>query len=724
MADENIDDLSESAQEGAYSIREFVRAVSSGANISEEKLKAFARANGIAIDALLGFTNAYKSAKQTLVNIGSMAGAVGKGNTSFNVLNSTITSLSNVVGELLGTIPLVGGALKGLTQAAGQATNYMLDQYQTAYGAFEQLSQAGAAGAGGIEDIRRQFSELGMPIEAMSAIVTRNSQRLAGLSGTVLDASKQFTSTAGAMKKADEAGNRLDMQLRVLGYSSDEIADTMIQYADLQRRFGAQQTLSNEQLAAGTLAYGKELDAIAKLTGMSRKQLQTEMDQMMLNERFAAKIRDMQLNGQEAAAKELQAAVLAQTAMGNKQMASAIMAAATGFYTTPEAQAAAATIPGFAENVSALAAGSMKMNQFTQNLQDSAIIAEQQYRGLAQATGNNTIATRMYNEQLNLATRDAGKIGEAIDGAYNAIDQGTQFPDEATQNLAGARADLEQAASNISLLATEFQTVTAGVKTFAAAINDVTQWVYDNISNVPANVQTPGQNAVAVEQRAKMGQELESIRKQLETETDPERIAELNTRLDELNKSITQLTAGMNEYYQRTQPTVGGKAARPTPGSLEPIMPGTPLYESIKSGERQVPEGMYLFEPKKPEVKTPTEPEVKTPTEPEIKAPIPELTAPTTKLGPAAPATLETQQSLAYGGVATGPKSGYRATLHGTEAVVPLEGNKIPVEIKDTRDMKPQIDLMERQIAKLDAVIDAIQRHTAVSEKMFRANYS
>jgi chromosome segregation ATPase len=712
MADENtegFDAANDAAQESAYSLREFVRALSAGSAMSEAKLKAFADANGIATHQLQGLAASIKNAKATVSAVGSMAGAIGKGNTNFNVLNQTIGAVTNTIGSLLSMIPLVGGALQGLTVAAGQATNYMIDQYQSAYGAFENLSQVGAAGAQGIEDIRTQFGELGLPIEAMAAIVAKNSQRLAGLSGTVLDASKQFTSTAGAMKQLDDQGNSLDMQLRVLGYSSDEIADAMIQYADLQRRFGAQQTLSNDQLMAGTLAYGKELDAIAKLTGMNRKQLQSEMDQMMLNERFAAKIRDMQLNGQTEAAKELQAAVLAQTAMGNKQMASAIMAAATGFYTTPEAKAAAATIPGFMENVNGLVNGTQKMRGFTQNLQDSAKIAEEQYRGLAMATGNNTVATQMYNEQLNLATRDAGKIGEAIDGAYNAIDQGSQFPEEATKNLAGAKISLENASATISMLATDFKAVASGVKTLAVAIDETVNWIRNTINAKPTQVDTREQQTIAIQQRAQMSDELKAIKEQLQNETDPTRIAELNARLDVLNKSITQLTAGINDYYQRTQPTTGGKAARPAPGSSEPIMPGTPLYDQVKSGERELPKGMYLFEP------------APTTAEPVTVGP---KTPAATSTNLAEPSVPETQQSLGYGGVATGPRSGYRATLHGTEAVIPLENQKIPVEIKDSRDMKPQIDLMERQIAKLDAVIDAIQKHTAVSEKMFRSNYS
>ena len=40
-------------------------------------------------------------------------------------------------------------------------------------------------------------------------------------------------------------------------------------------------------------------------------------------------------------------------------------------------------------------------------------------------------------------------------------------------------------------------------------------------------------------------------------------------------------------------------------------------------------------------------------------------------------------KSFAYGGVASGPQSGYQATLHGNEAVIPLGNDKaVPVEMR------------------------------------------
>jgi hypothetical protein len=768
MADQNPEDIIDLG----HAIEAALEAVRRGADIPADAMRTL---EGAARRAARSQEELDQEAKQLRASfaaagtsLAGMIGAVGKGNTSFNVLNSAITAVSGVVGELLSVVPLVGGALKGLTVAAGQATSYMIDQYQSAYGAFENLSQVGAAGAQGIEDIRTQFGELGLPIEAMAAIVAKNSQRLAGLSGTVLDASKQFTATAGAMKQLDDQGNSLDMQLRVLGYSSDEIADTMIQYADLQRRFSAQQTLSNEQLTAGTLAYGKELDAIAKLTGMSRKQLQSEMDQMMLNERFAAKIRDMQLNGQEAAAKELQAAVLAQTAMGNRQMASAIMAAATGFYTTPEAKAAAATIPGFADNVGQLASGSIKMAEFTQNLQDSAKIAEEQYRGLAMATGNNTVATQMYNEQLNLATRDAGKIGEAITGAYTAIDQGTTVQDETTKNLAGAKISLENASAAISMLATDFPVVADGVKTLAVAIDETVQWIRKTLNESPNYA---AQETQARETLAQIADTEKQLRDHLAgiNPISEDKVTELNNHLAELNKKLANqkdtywdgwtssrpITPETRDLYMQMDATQRrlDKELYEQPAILGDNSIGKQIRDAFVDEEQLAQEKEQKRKPYEPkDVVAPTEPstmdkigdwlyeslggdleslknKVAEPVKIGPKQQTPSTTIPTTpSISPTttAPESLSNPETnLQQSSVSSGPKSGYQPALTAVNnAITGDELKKQTVEIKDSRDMKPQLELLEKQTGMLAALLDEFKKNTNVNEKMFRSNYS
>jgi hypothetical protein len=92
---------------------------------------------------------------------------------------------------------------------------------------------------------------------------------------------------------------------------------------------------------------------------------------------------------------------------------------------------------------------------------------------------------------------------------------------------------------------------------------------------------------------------------------------------------------------------------------------------------------------------------------------------------PSAKATaghIHAQVSAANGGVATGPKSGYAATLHGTEAIVPLpDGKMIPVEMPGIDiSMSEQNDILEQQLDRLDEMIQFMKKQNNTSEKILQ----
>jgi hypothetical protein len=71
-----------------------------------------------------------------------------------------------------------------------------------------------------------------------------------------------------------------------------------------------------------------------------------------------------------------------------------------------------------------------------------------------------------------------------------------------------------------------------------------------------------------------------------------------------------------------------------------------------------------------------------------------------------------------FGGVVSGPKSGYQATLHGTEAVVPLpNGRNIPVEMTGQDN-----GMLTAQLDKLDELIRIMQNQVSVSTKILQAS--
>jgi hypothetical protein len=75
------------------------------------------------------------------------------------------------------------------------------------------------------------------------------------------------------------------------------------------------------------------------------------------------------------------------------------------------------------------------------------------------------------------------------------------------------------------------------------------------------------------------------------------------------------------------------------------------------------------------------------------------------------------EASAELGGILSGPKSGYQAMLHGTEAVVPLpNGRNIPVEVRNQDS-----GMMSAQLDKLDELVRVMQNQLSISTKILQA---
>jgi hypothetical protein len=74
----------------------------------------------------------------------------------------------------------------------------------------------------------------------------------------------------------------------------------------------------------------------------------------------------------------------------------------------------------------------------------------------------------------------------------------------------------------------------------------------------------------------------------------------------------------------------------------------------------------------------------------------------------------------AMGGIFKGPSDGYPATLHGTEAVIPLpNGQAVPVEMPGFSDMMTsQSGLLAAQLSKLDELISVMRNQLSTSQKI------
>jgi len=74
---------------------------------------------------------------------------------------------------------------------------------------------------------------------------------------------------------------------------------------------------------------------------------------------------------------------------------------------------------------------------------------------------------------------------------------------------------------------------------------------------------------------------------------------------------------------------------------------------------------------------------------------------------------------MASGGMVSGPKDGYDATLHGTEAVIPMENKQaITVQTQEDTMLEQHSLLLSMKISKLDELIRGMQTHYDTSNKI------
>lgn len=235
--------------------------------------------------------------KELTKGLAGFAMQVGKGDTSFKSLNSVVDIASNALSGMAKAIPFAGEAVAAGLKAAAEGAKFMLEQMDQTTKAFNDLSKVGGLTATGMSGLQQQFLKSGLTLQTYTKVVGENSQALSRMSGMVgkgadvlVSLTEHFTNLSG---EGDDA-------LRKLGLSSEDIAQTTGAFLTQQTRLGRSQTMSTEQLIAGTRAYAVELDGLQKATGMSREAIMKQQDAALSESRFRASINSLSADQQKA----------------------------------------------------------------------------------------------------------------------------------------------------------------------------------------------------------------------------------------------------------------------------------------------------------------------------------------------------------------------------------------------------------------------------------------
>ena len=372
-----------------------------------------------------------KAVKDSTSAFGKMSARMGGAfGTVGNVL-SGLTGIAKNFGTAMTQATTIGGVLEAVPifgSVLGQATGY----FQSSVESFRQLSEVGAGFGNDMMSIRKGSAEAGLSLEQFSSMVAGNSERL-GLLGTT---SGEGAARMGRMTKqlrSSEAG------LLSLGYTQESVNEGFGEYIEMMANSGRLRGRSDASLTAGATAYLTEIDKLAKVTGKSRKELQSEMNSRMQQ----ANINVMASRLSEEGAANFMNNLTHTSALLGQGMADVMGDLGDGVAQSGFAQRLSSVVPGLADLAEANATGRITQEEYQARMAELA----PQIAAVADNMGAAGTSALMQEEgfgEFMESVANARKYGERIASAKSAEEDQLN-----NSTLTGTFANFEQTIQNV-----------------------------------------------------------------------------------------------------------------------------------------------------------------------------------------------------------------------------------------------------------------------------------
>jgi hypothetical protein len=384
-----------------------------------------------------------------------------------SVFNKSIGGVADALGDLLGLIPYVGGALKTLVKGASEYTQAVNKQADLLYSNYQKMSEMGASAADGMQGVYDNLKRMNYGTDELDkfvSIVKENSSTLANFGGTVSQGLGQIASVSSSIQQSN-----MGRQFRDMGISVDEVNKGIASYTKLQMLSGARQKMSADEQAIAAANYIKETDLLAKITGKNREQQEQSRESALAEERYAAYKTELEQRaamGDTAAAEQLKQVERTQIQLDKvaPETRKGFLNILSNSLNTPEAKKLLLTMP----NAAAVAG----QETFTQ----AEFMAAAQKDAAANVTGYAKDLAKMgVNNETFIAFQEQNKLAAmkatgTVEEQLAAAEAAQTVTDKTTQNMTDLQ-DANRASRDKlqDLINAGITPVTTGMKGLATA---------------------------------------------------------------------------------------------------------------------------------------------------------------------------------------------------------------------------------------------------------------
>lgn len=431
--------------------------------------------------------------------LGTFAVGLTKGSVGFTSLNPLIDIVANSMGALAKAIPLLGeGAAAGI-KAAAEGSKFILDLMDKNIKSFQELSNSGALVQNGMKGMSDQFLASGMSLDGFKKVIKDNTKELAAYGGTVGLGASKFTDAVGMLTKPDGELKEAGLGLRQLGLTADDIGEQAGAFLQQEIRLGRGRDLTAKQLAEGTVQYTKELDALQKVTGLSRQDVQKQRDELMSDSRYRASRDAMVADGQEAGAKALDAFVMT---IKDPELKRGVMDLASGVVST---EAAGKAITAYGETIPEIIERfkTGKPEEMAKAFDQAGVDMQEAGKRFKENFGEASkyLDPSALGNYATAADYAAGKLRVSMEKAIEIQDQQVKSNDQLTKDATKAQQSLEALSRNMFKLGNDLLPLAASaVEKLTEKMLDLANYIQNNfgISN-GTTIATPAEASKRVE---------------------------------------------------------------------------------------------------------------------------------------------------------------------------------------------------------------------------------
>jgi hypothetical protein len=656
-----------------------------------------------------------------------------KGEKGVGQFGNAVESASTALQTLILAIPGIGIAMKALAVTigvVGKAFNAASKQGDALYKTYQDLGQAGATAADGISGVFRNMQNLGYGIEEldkMVSLVTKNSETLAKFSLTAADGTNAFAEGMARIQR--------DGQLRLLGKTTEDINSAGAAFIRQQVMMGRRQGDIQGDLGLRTKAYVLELDRLQRLTGTSADALQKQQEEMLSEDAYNVYMEMLESQGEAGKA---QIAKIKEVTGNLEPEYRKLVAQAIGG--NVEAQQQLLFIaPNLIKDLrDPFKSAADTTKDLTRDLSN--------FKGVFKENYMFDPTMREFGTSMETINKQIAR-GTDIDGRNKAAEKNAQVIDLNTKRLTEAQiANMNSRDAMQAFIQKGVAPATIALEAMAKAASGLAGGAAGAVGaptgGAAAGAQRPGASGSyidRVDRRVSGAQDY--LEKMIQAESGGRNIANQSGA----GGAPTSSAFGLGQMLKGTFEGLvkGAGAGNPLQGkTFEDYKVDLDLQREaltqFTNQNRQILErarvsttdaALYLAHFLGPggAVKA---------LKAEDSAPIGSAVSPDQieanphlkKMVDVADLKQWADQKMGgsgyqFGGIASGPTSGYTATLHGTEAVVPLpNGKTIPVEMAGfSNNLADQTSLMSQQLDKLDELVRVMQNQVSVSTKILQA---